>query len=353
MSIASVDADAANAPAEVTAKLERRIPIPFPRWNQASRNSFLQQIKAEKYDLIHLHGGPFPFESHLPWRSPLHRLCLAGIPWILTDHCAPSLTEGLFPPKASGATKSLKTIVGWMSKCFLLGFCQNEIFASDENRGNIDRWFPWAAKKMRTIYNSGLDGAPPRPVFSSEVVTIANLGHIGWRKGQHDLLTAFAALHEKFPRLRLVLAGPETGDGCAEWVRQEIRRRKLESAVDLAGGLTDKSAFWQAADIYVQPSQFEGAPMALMEALWLGKPSVGTRVSGIPEMIQHDHNGLLVEWGKPAELAAAIERLIAEPDTRRRFGENAAAHIQAKGMTRPIMSSHYAQLYGAILSNRK
>jgi glycosyltransferase involved in cell wall biosynthesis len=350
VSLASTDAEAPVMPERIASCLENRISIPCPKWSRPDSERFLKHIKAENYDLIHFHGATFSFDAHRPWRSPLHRLCLAGVPWILTNHCAPSLTEDLFSPQASRVSKSLGSILAWLSKCFLLAFCRQEVFASNENRGQIDRWFPWAKTKMRTIYNSGLEGTPPRPVFSPEVVTVANLGHIGWRKGQHDLLTAFVAVQQKFPRLRLVMAGPETIDGCGAWVRKEIGARKLEAVVQMPGGLTDKTAFWQAADIYVQPSLYEGAPMSLMEALWLGKPAIGTRVSGIPEMIQHDFNGLLVESGKPAEMAAAIERLIVEPETRRRFSENGAAHIQTKGMTQKDMCRHYADLYDMILA---
>jgi len=68
-------------------------------------------------------------------------------------------------------------------------------------------------------------------------------------------------------------------------------------------------------------------------------------VSGIPEIIQHEVSGLLVEPQKPSELAAAIERLIVEPDTRRRFSENGPARILAQGMTRRLMFQKYADLY--------
>jgi glycosyltransferase involved in cell wall biosynthesis len=184
------------------------------------------------------------------------------------------------------------------------------------------------------------------------VVTIGNLGHIASRKGQQDLLTAFVRVLRKFPHLRLVLAGPDGGDDCSRWVRNEISRLKLEASVELPGSLSDKTGFWQAVDIYVQPSHFEGAPMALMEALWLGKPAIGTRVSGIPEIIQHEVSGLLVEPRKPAELAAAIERLIVEPDTRRRFSENGSARILAQGMTRRHMCQKYADLYAGTFPSR-
>jgi glycosyltransferase involved in cell wall biosynthesis len=203
---------------------------------------------------------------------------------------------------------------------------------------------------MRTIYSSGLEGAPPRPVLAPEVVTIANLGHMGRRKGQHDLLAAFILAREKFPRLKLILAGPELDVEYVRRLRNEISLRKLEDVVQIPGGLNDKTAFWQAVDIFVQPSEYEGLGMALMEALWLGKPAIGTRVGGIPELIRHDVNGLLVEPGRPAEMAAAIERLVVEPETRRRFSENAAAHVQAMGMTRTAMSRHYLELYDMVLA---
>jgi glycosyltransferase involved in cell wall biosynthesis len=166
-------------------------------------------------------------------------------------------------------------------------------------------------------------------------------------------LAAFAILHKKHPRIRLILAGPEGEAECAHWLRAEIARQKLADFVEMPGGLVDKTAFWRSVDIYVQPSRYEGAPMSLMEALWMGKPAVGTRVSGIPEIIQHEVNGLLVEPGQPAKLAAAMERLIVEFDTRRRFNENGGAHIQNAGMTRKNMIQNYIDLYEMIFADTR
>jgi len=350
VSLAAPDAEARDMPEEMAFSLENRISIPHPIWNQPAKRRFIKQIEAGHYDLVHFHGGTFAFDAHLPWRSPLHPLCLTRTPWVFTNHAVRTLTEGLFPPQYPAVPRFLKSVLAWSSKGFLLARCRQEVFVSDENRGQIDRWFPWAKKKMRTIYSSGLEGAPPRPVLAPEVVTIANLGHMGRRKGQHDLLAAFILAREKFPRLKLILAGPELDVEYVRRLRNEISLRKLEDVVQIPGGLNDKTAFWQAVDIFVQPSEYEGLGMALMEALWLGKPAIGTRVGGIPELIRHDVNGLLVEPGRPAEMAAAIERLVVEPETRRRFSENAAAHVQAMGMTRTAMSRHYLELYDMVLA---
>jgi len=354
ISLATPDAESPDVPEGVVSCLEKRFTIPQTKWDPASRRKFFQQLEAGQYDLIHFHGGIASYDAHLPWRSPLHRLSVAGkVPWMISNHCAPSLMDGLFPPGYSRPAKAIKTALTWLSHSFLLTSCKQIVFDSRENEGQIRRCFPWAKSKMSTIYHSGLDGVPPRPVFAPEVVTIGYLGHFARRKGQQDLLAAFAQLHRKIPRLRLILAGPDGGDGHFQWVGDEIKRLKLEAVVSQPGGLNDKKAFWEAVDVYVQPSHSEGAPLALMEALWLGKPSIGTKVSGIPEIIQNNLNGLLVEARQPAELAAAIERLVIEPDTRRRLGENGAAQILARGMTRRQMSENYANLYTRILAGNR
>jgi glycosyltransferase involved in cell wall biosynthesis len=353
VSLAAPDAETPGMPDEVASHLENRISIPPHRWDPAATQRFLDHLKAERYDLIHFHGGTFAFDAHRPWRSPLHRLCLAGTPWVFTNHNAPALTEGLFSPDDSVARQWIKTAVAWSSKCCLLACCRQEVYVSDENRAQIGQWFPWAKSKMRTIYSSGLEGTPSRPVLSPEVVTIANLGHFGRRKGQHELLKAFILVQQKFPRLRLVLAGPQLDADYTRQMQEEISRRKLEAVVQMPGGLTDKTAFWQAVDVFVQPSLHEGLGMALMEALWLGKPAIGTRVGGIPEMIHHEVNGLLVEPGHAEQMAAAIERLVVESDTRRRFSEKAIAHIQAMGMTRAEMSRRCLELYDMVLAHAR
>jgi glycosyltransferase involved in cell wall biosynthesis len=353
ISLAAVDADSSCAPPALSECLERRFVIPSQKWDERARKRFAEQIQEGGYRLIHFHGATFSFDAHVAWRSPLRRVSMAGVPWIFSNHYAPSLTDGLFPPGYPLMAKCLKALLAWCSKGLLLAQCGQEVFDSDENRSQISRWYPWARGKMRTIYHSPLEGAPPEPVFAQEVVTIANIGHIAWRKGQKDLLDAFAQVHGRFPRLRLCLAGPATDAAYAQLLHDEISRRKLNGSVEMPGGLTDTKAFWRAVDVYVQPSHYEGAPMALMEALWLGKPAIGTRISGIPEMIEEGVSGLLVQPRNPEQMAAAIERLVVEADTRRRIGQNAAAHVKAKGMTRREMSRQYAALYEAILAKSR
>jgi glycosyltransferase involved in cell wall biosynthesis len=74
------------------------------------------------------------------------------------------------------------------------------------------------------------------------------------------------------------------------------------------------------ADIFVLPSLVEGLPLVLVEAMALGKPIVATRINGIPEALEHDTNGLLVEPDRADELTDAIAFLADHPDAARQFG---------------------------------
>ena len=79
--------------------------------------------------------------------------------------------------------------------------------------------------------------------------------------------------------------------------------------------------FYQAADIFVLPSFAEGLPVVLMEAMSMEIPCVTTAITGIPELIQNGENGLLTAASDTDGLADAVNRLIADPQMRRKLGE--------------------------------
>lgn len=85
-----------------------------------------------------------------------------------------------------------------------------------------------------------------------------------------------------------------------------------------------------AADVYVQPSREEGLPLALVEAMGTGVPAVATAVNAVPELIAHDDSGLLVAVDQPAELAAAIDRLLADDGLAEKLGRAGAARVAAE-----------------------
>jgi glycosyltransferase involved in cell wall biosynthesis len=81
------------------------------------------------------------------------------------------------------------------------------------------------------------------------------------------------------------------------------------------------------ATVVVLPSRREGLPMALLEALAQGRAVVATPVGGIPSLVEDGVTGLLVPHGDPRALRAAVERLLADADFRRRLGEAGRARV--------------------------
>jgi glycosyltransferase involved in cell wall biosynthesis len=156
--------------------------------------------------------------------------------------------------------------------------------------------------------------------------TLLFLGHVLRDKGVYDLVHAFARVTRKFPRAKLVLGG--IGD--LEGVQQLAAQLEISDRLSCPGwlGPDRKSAALASSLIFLLPSYAEGMPMALLEAMSWGLPVIATPVGGIPQVVDHEVNGLLVAAGDAEGLAAQIERLLADPALRERLGASARARIE-------------------------
>jgi glycosyltransferase involved in cell wall biosynthesis len=180
-------------------------------------------------------------------------------------------------------------------------------------------------------------GIPPD---GSPVVGYA--GALEAKKGVEDLLEA--AGQSGLPGIVVALAG----EGSLE-ADIKARARGLPFRVTLHGQVGDIGTFLAALDIFAFPSHQEAMPLALLEAMACGLPVVATRVGGIPEAIEHDVSGLLVEPSQPEKLASALKRLASDPDTAGRLAAAARAAAGEK-FTAGRMTSAVERLYREVLS---
>lgn len=159
--------------------------------------------------------------------------------------------------------------------------------------------------------------------------TLLFLGEVARHKGVLELAHAFAGLTQRFPDLKLVYGG--TGSA-AEELRRLTVELQLGDRVEFTGWLEAerKRAAFAAATIFVLPSYVEGVPMALLEAMSWALPTIATAVGGVPEVITHEVNGLLIAPGDIGALAAAIARLMSEPPLRQKLGEAARESVAAR-----------------------
>jgi len=160
---------------------------------------------------------------------------------------------------------------------------------------------------------------------SSQVVITTSRLHP--TKGHEYLLEAFASVAERFPNARLVIAGDGAKRGSLE-----AKATHLLGAgrVLFTGFRRDVTPLLAASDLFVLPSLLEGMPHSLLEAMAAGLPVVATSVCGIPEVVEHGRNGLLVPPRDAVALASAICRILGEPELADRLAKEARATIEQK-----------------------
>ncbi|HEV2201021.1 MAG TPA: glycosyltransferase family 4 protein [Bryobacteraceae bacterium] len=108
-----------------------------------------------------------------------------------------------------------------------------------------------------------------------------------------------------------------------------ISAHGLEPYVNLEGNCSADRvrALYRETDLFVLPSEAEGIPVVLMEAMAMEIPCVATRIAGIPELIRHGEDGWLVPAGDEAGLACAIAHLMDDPELRQRLGRAARERV--------------------------
>lgn len=164
------------------------------------------------------------------------------------------------------------------------------------------------ASKTVVLYNSialPILDHPAVQATTSATVAILFLGRISDHKGAFDLIRAAALVHGNF---KITLCGP----GEIERAKALVAELHLDSKIDLAGWVAgpEKEKLLSDAQVFVLPSHYEGVPMAMLEAMAWALPVVATRVGGIPEVVSHGIEGLLVKPGDIHNLATELEQLI-------------------------------------------
>lgn len=135
------------------------------------------------------------------------------------------------------------------------------------------------------------------------------------------------------------------GDGeDREKLQKQIEALGLENTVHIAGFIPNAAQYLKAFDIFVLPSLKEGLPYTLLEAIHAKIPVIATATGGIPDLIEHEKDGLLVPPADPSALAEAINTLVANPKKRAMLAENAVKKIRERNSFSEMIRKH-AELY--------
>jgi glycosyltransferase involved in cell wall biosynthesis len=265
-------------------------------------------VRMRRIDLVHLHS---------PFAAAVGRVVLPRrLPIVYTEH---NVWARYHP-----ATRWANAVT----------FGRNDhVFAvSDEVRASIESsWLGRRCPNVETLYHglasdfashwSG-GGASDELEIEPDAPLIVSVANFKPFKGHEHLLRAAALVRHRIPGVRFVLAGVGPKE-------PEIKRLAadldLDGSVVFAGFRPDAPRLTASADVFVLPSEHEGLPIALLEAMALGRAVVATNVGGIPEVVRDGADAVLVGPRDPEALASAIVTLLTDPALRDRLGSAARA----------------------------
>ena len=200
-------------------------------------------------------------------------------------------------------------------------------FAQRNLKANRTEYVPGVGIKTEK-FRTPLDAAEKRRSlgFGDQDFLILTVAEMNKNKNQAMVLKAMALLKgtEAFSNMKYLICG--MGDYEAE-LRRQAKELGIEDHVFFLGYRKDIPQIHRASDLFAFLSYREGLPVALMEAMCSGMPTVCSAARGNTDLIENGKEGLIVD-NEPRALADAILTLYHEPDTRRRYGQAAARKVQ-------------------------
>lgn len=196
------------------------------------------------------------------------------------------------------------------------------------------------------------EGDAVRP-FGAGALVIGSVGRVQDVKDHATLVRAFVALRERMPalrpRLRLAIVG---GGPLLAALRVQAQQAGIADACWFPGARSDVAAILRGFDIFVLSSIAEGTPGSALEAMASGLPVVGTRVGGIPEVVDEGVTGLLVPPSDAHAMAEALARYAAAPELARQHGRAGRERVQ-RHYNMTAMVAAYQSLYDTLCERKK
>lgn len=285
-----------------------------------------------RHDIEVAHSHEFSMAVYGSWAS-----WLAGVQHVITMHGSRYYAGRLQRRLAMRAAVALSSATVAVSQRLV-----------DDMRRDL-----WLSRtRIAMVVNGVAHAEPERTTLREELglgpadTLLVAVGNLYPVKGHRFAIDALALLARRYPRLHLAIAG--RGD-LATRLAGQARACGVADRLHLLGLRSDVNGVLAAADIVVHPSLAEGLPLALLEAMFAGRPIIASNVGEIGMALDGGNDGLLVEPGNPAALAAAIDRLLREPDFARSLGARALRRAFGEFDVRE-MAGRYASIYAETLS---
>jgi glycosyltransferase involved in cell wall biosynthesis len=298
-----------------------------------SARTLAQSLRAHRIDVAHSHE--FAMAVYGAWGS-----WRAAIPHIITMHGGRYYAERLRRRLALCAAMSVSASTVSVSSAFKVTLIR-DLGVRGSRIATIPNGVHYESPRQITLRDELRLGLQHRLV-----VAVGNLYPV---KGHLYLIDAVARLAERHPTLHVAIAGRGALDGT---LRAQAARLDIHDRVHLLGLRADVPAVLEAADIFALPSLSEALPLALLEAMFAGRPIVAPDVGDVRAVLRGGELGVVVPPGDPAAIAHALDRLLGDPQNARALA--AAAAVRARlDYDMSVMVDRYVTVYESVLGARQ
>jgi len=297
---------------------------------------FYRLLRTVKPDIVHSH-----LHWSLPWQIAAAKLArVRSI--VVTQH-------RLSKPRRLALAR-------WKAYAILTRHFVDRFTAVSEAVSENIAQHGWASVSDIAIIRNGVDLS----VFNTDCVErdaarerigvgrsalVGTVGNFRPDKGHKYLVEAARKVLDSGTDCHFVLVGSGSLRTALE---EQVDQLDLRTNFSFLGARRDIPEILRAMDVFVLPSVSEGLPIALIEGIASGVPSVGTRVGGIPEVLDDGMAGILVPPKDPSALADAIVRVLTDSELASRLSK--AARERAKGFSIEACVAKYEELYQRLLT---
>lgn len=193
-------------------------------------------------------------------------------------------------------------------------------------------------EKKKIIHSPlGIPFAPiSQSVFSKNSYKLLFVSRLEKRKGIKDLIDALPKILTGNQKITVDIVGKDINDAPGgksyfDYFQEKVPK-KLQERVKFWGFVRERklAIFYRNCDLFIMPSRYESFGLVYLEAMAWGKPVIGTKVGGIPEIIKDGQVGFLVEINSPQQIAKAVLKIFSSENLRRNLGQGALKLVREK-----------------------
>ena len=185
--------------------------------------------------------------------------------------------------------------------------------------------------------------------IESDRPLVVHVGNIRPWKGHTNLIKAARLLREANPEIVVVSIGGEKHPGDLARVRRESDEEGAGDILRFMGRRSDAVDFIASADVFVNPSDVEGLPLVVLEAMMAGTPVVATAAGGVPTVLRDGETGRLIPVGRPQALAAAVIDLMTDTEGAKEMADRAQSLVETNFGLERMVTAH-EDLYSRMLN---